>query len=94
MLRVGLFLLTAIAALAEQDTLQDKILAKERQELDCLKTGNYPEFGGLLIRSRRPALPTENNSARRYISRLFGRSAKVSGSAYTARRLKRDNLEI
>ena len=48
MLRIGLFLLTATAVLAQQETLQSKILAKERQELDCLKSGNYPEFAGLL----------------------------------------------
>src|ERR1700691_4183003 len=35
----------------------------------------------------------ENNSRQRYMSRLFGRSAKVSGSACSARRLGRDNQE-
>jgi hypothetical protein len=47
MLRLGLFLLMAIAALAQQDTLQSKVLAKERQGLDCLKTGNLAEFAAL-----------------------------------------------
>lgn len=42
-----LFLLTAIAAFAQQDTLQSKVLAKERQGLDCLKTGNLAEFAAL-----------------------------------------------
>ncbi len=44
---VSLFLLIAIAALAQQNTLQDKILAKERQGLDCLKTGNLAQFAAL-----------------------------------------------
>lgn len=43
----GLGLLTA-AALAQQDGLQRQVLAKERQELDCLKSGNYAEFASLL----------------------------------------------
>jgi hypothetical protein len=36
-----------IAAPAQQDTPQSKILAKERQGLDCLKTGNLGEFAAL-----------------------------------------------
>jgi hypothetical protein len=35
------------AALAQQGALQNKILAKERQGLDCLKTGNLGEFAAL-----------------------------------------------
>jgi len=47
MQRIGLFLLMVIAAPAQQDTPQSKILAKERQGLDCLKTGNLGEFAAL-----------------------------------------------
>jgi hypothetical protein len=47
MLRLGLSLLMLTAALAQPDTLQSKILAKERQGLDCLKTGNLAEFAAL-----------------------------------------------
>ena len=41
---VGVFLLLAIA---QESALQTKILAKERQGLDCLKTGNLAEFAAL-----------------------------------------------
>jgi hypothetical protein len=44
---VGVFLLVAIAAIAQESALQTKILAKERQGLDCLKTGNLAEFAAL-----------------------------------------------
>lgn len=47
MLRAGLLLLITMAALAQQNNLQTKILAKERQGLDCLKTGNLAEFAAL-----------------------------------------------
>jgi hypothetical protein len=47
MAKMGLFLLTAIAAFPQQDALQTKILAKERQGLDSLKTGNLAEFAAL-----------------------------------------------
>jgi len=47
MLRIGLSLLMLTAALAQQGALQNKILAKERQGLDCLKTGNLGEFAAL-----------------------------------------------
>jgi hypothetical protein len=45
---VSLFLLTVMAAFAQQNALQSQVLAKERQELDCLRSGNYAEFAGLL----------------------------------------------
>lgn len=43
----GLLLLTATAAFPQQNALHSKILAKERQGLDCLKTGNLAEFAAL-----------------------------------------------
>jgi hypothetical protein len=47
MAKIGVILMLAIAAFAQQNTLQSKILAKERQGLDCLKTGNLAEFAAL-----------------------------------------------
>jgi hypothetical protein len=44
---VGLFLIVAIPAFAQPDKLQSAILAKERQGLDCLKTGNLAAFAAL-----------------------------------------------
>ena len=45
---VSLFLVTTAATYAPQNTLQTQVLAKERQELDCLRNGNYAEFASLL----------------------------------------------
>ncbi|MGC9947683.1 MAG: nuclear transport factor 2 family protein [Bryobacteraceae bacterium] len=42
-----MLLLTAIAAFAQQDALESKVLAKERQGLDCLKTGDLVGFAAL-----------------------------------------------
>jgi len=42
-----LLLLMTIGSYAQSDTLQGKILAKERQGLDCLKNGNLAEFASL-----------------------------------------------
>jgi hypothetical protein len=47
MAKIGVILMLAIAAFAQQNTLQSKILAKERQGLDCLKTGNLADFAAL-----------------------------------------------
>jgi|SRR5580658_2300995 hypothetical protein len=41
---LGLFVLTAIAASAQQNDMQSKVLVAERQGLDYLKTGNLAEF--------------------------------------------------
>lgn len=38
----------AVARSAQDDAMQQQALAKEKQELDCLKTGNYQEFAGLI----------------------------------------------
>ena len=45
---IPVLVLMAAAALAQEDPLERQVLAKERQELDCLKTGNYAEFAGLI----------------------------------------------
>jgi len=45
---VALVFATTAAALAQDEALQRQIMAKERQELDCLKTGDYAQFAGLL----------------------------------------------
>ncbi len=44
---IGLVLLATVPAPA-QDDLRATILAKERQELECLRTGNLTEFASLL----------------------------------------------
>ena len=41
------FLLLTLSAQAQQGTLEKQILAKERQGLDSLKTGNLSEFAAL-----------------------------------------------
>ncbi|HXM41999.1 MAG TPA: nuclear transport factor 2 family protein [Bryobacteraceae bacterium] len=47
MTRFAIFLLAAISAFAQQNPLQEKILAKERQGLDFLKTGDLAGFAAL-----------------------------------------------
>jgi hypothetical protein len=44
---VGLLALAAAIGLAKPESLQQQIVAKERQGLDALKVGNYDEFAGL-----------------------------------------------
>ena len=44
---MGLMLLAVVAAPAQPD-LQGTILAKEREELDCLRSGDMAKFAGLL----------------------------------------------
>ncbi len=43
-----LVLASACAVLAQDDSLAREVLAKERQELDCLKSGDYDQFASLL----------------------------------------------
>lgn len=45
---LALAFITAAAVSAQDDPLQRQILAKERQELERLKTGDYAQFGSLL----------------------------------------------
>ena len=52
------------------------------------------QTGLIAIRPRNPARLTENNSRQRPMSRLFGWTAKVSGSAYSVRILPPANLEV
>jgi len=44
----AIVLATAITSYAQENELQRQILTKERQELDCLKTGDYGQFADLL----------------------------------------------
>jgi len=44
---IGLIITIAAAGFAQQP-IRDQIIAKERQELDSLKSGNYEEFASLL----------------------------------------------
>jgi hypothetical protein len=46
-LTLNLYLLLSFTAFAQPNDLQTKVLAKERQGLDCLKTGNLAEFAAL-----------------------------------------------
>jgi len=43
-----LLLLTSMAAHAGDSSLQAQVLDSERRELDCLKTGDYGQFAGVL----------------------------------------------
>jgi hypothetical protein len=47
MQRAGLFFLAVITTFAQQDTLKETVLAKEREGLDCLKTGDLAAFAAL-----------------------------------------------
>ena len=98
---VSLFLVTTAATYAPQNTLQTQVLAKERQELDCLKNGNYAEFASLLaddavfVDTHGPAGKPEivNDTAEFRLNDYTMDDVKFV-QLYTARRLQHDNLEV